>query len=227
MMRHGLKILAVSDRPEKALWDYFQKGRWSDIDLVLSCGDLNRRYLEFLVTMLSVPVFYVRGNHDARYEQHPPEGCDDIHGKLVRYGGLRFLGFEGSYAYGPGKVGYTERQMAWKVWKKKWALRRAGGVDVVVSHAPPVFCDLARTVCDPPAGLGKPCRFDLPDVELCHEATDHVHRGFCAFTGLIRDYQPKVFVHGHIHLSYGLFPREGMLRCTRVINAFGYHIIEV
>ena len=222
-----MKILAISDRPEKALWDYFQKDRWSDIDLVLSCGDLNRRYLEFLVTMLSVPVFYVRGNHDARYEQHPPEGCDDIHGKLVRYGGLRFLGFEGSYAYGPGKVGYTERQMAWKVWKKKWALRRAGGVDVVVSHAPPVFCDLARTVCDPPAGLGKPCRFDLPDAELCHEAADHVHRGFCAFTGLIRDYQPKVFVHGHIHLSYGLFPREVMLGCTRVINAFRHHVFEV
>ena len=64
-----MKILAVSDRPEKVLWDYFQKRRWSDIDLVISCGDLNRRYLEYLVTMLGVPVFYVRGNHDARYEQ--------------------------------------------------------------------------------------------------------------------------------------------------------------
>jgi len=31
---------------------------------VLSCGDLPPYYLEFLVTVLDVPLFDVRGNHD-------------------------------------------------------------------------------------------------------------------------------------------------------------------
>ena len=71
-----MRILAISDQECSALWDYYVPGRLKGYDLILSCGDLKASYLSFLVTMASVPVLYVHGNHDTRYDQDPPEGCD-------------------------------------------------------------------------------------------------------------------------------------------------------
>mgnify|MGYP002508894457 CR=1 FL=1 len=53
---------------------YFDKSMLEGIDLIISCGDLDPRYLSFLVTFYSGPVLYVHGNHDGKYEQIPPEG---------------------------------------------------------------------------------------------------------------------------------------------------------
>ena len=36
-----MKILAISDVPSKALWDYGTREQLEGIDLILSCGDLN------------------------------------------------------------------------------------------------------------------------------------------------------------------------------------------
>ena len=46
-----MRILAISDIESKYLWDYFEKSKLDGIDLIISCGDLKRQYLEFLVTM--------------------------------------------------------------------------------------------------------------------------------------------------------------------------------
>ena len=46
--------------------------QYSDVDAVISCGDLPIAYLDFLATILSVPLFYVRGNHDESYDDKPP-----------------------------------------------------------------------------------------------------------------------------------------------------------
>ena len=41
-------------------------------------------------------------------------------------------------------------------------------------------------------------------------------------------YSPKVFVHGHVHLNYGLkYPREDMYKDTKVVNAYERYIIEI
>ena len=55
------------------------------------CSDLRAEYLEFLVTMGKAPVLYVPGNHDSRYEKHPPEGCENVDGGIVTVGGVRVL----------------------------------------------------------------------------------------------------------------------------------------
>jgi len=62
-----MRILAVADKRHRALYDYFDKNRWADIDLVLSCGDLDAAYLSFLVTMIHAPLLYVPGNHDESF----------------------------------------------------------------------------------------------------------------------------------------------------------------
>ena len=69
-----MKALLVSDAESRALWDYYRPERVEGVDVIISCGDLKKEYLEFLVTMTSKPVLYVPGNHDAGYVSDPPGG---------------------------------------------------------------------------------------------------------------------------------------------------------
>ena len=69
------------------MWDHFEKSKLEGIDLIISCGDLDPRYLSFLATFTSAPVIYVHGNHDDKYKKIEPEGCicidDEIFATLV------------------------------------------------------------------------------------------------------------------------------------------------
>ena len=52
--------------------------------------------------------------------------------------------------------------------------------------------------------------------------------GFTCFNTILQKYEPKLFVHGHVHMTYGRdFKREAMYNNTRVINAFERYIIEI
>ena len=132
-----MKILTVSDEECAALWDNYVPGRLKEYDLILSCGDLSARYLSFLVTMARCPLLYVHGNHDTNYNQVPPEGCDCIDDHIVTYNGVRILGLGGCRKYHPGPHQNTDGQMRRRIQKLKWKLKRMGGVDIVVTHAPP------------------------------------------------------------------------------------------
>ena len=196
-----MRILAVSDVECPAFWDHFVRGRLDGYDLILSCGDLKAQYLSFLVTMSHARLLYVHGNHDVGYATKPPEGCENIDGQLVIYNGIRILGLGGCLWYHEGPHQYTERQMQRRIAKLRFAIRRAGGVDIVVTHAPP-------------RGLG--------------DMDDPAHRGFEAFCGLIDKYHPSLFLHGHTHLSYGTgIEREQMSGETRVINVSERFTLDV
>lgn len=106
-----MKILAISDMESKLLWDHFDRRYLEDIDLILSCGDLDPEYLSFLATFSHGPVLYVHGNHDTNYEVTPPEGCICIEDKIYVHQGVRILGLGGSMRYKPGDHQYTESQM--------------------------------------------------------------------------------------------------------------------
>ena len=73
-----MKLLLIGDLESAYLWDHYKPGLLSEYDLILSTGDLNAKYLSFLVTMAGVPLMYIHGNHDTSYEKFPPEGCDCI-----------------------------------------------------------------------------------------------------------------------------------------------------
>ena len=70
-----MKILAVSDVAAQYYYDFYAPGNLDEFDLILACGDLRAEYLEFLVTMAHCPLVYVRGNHDDRLIEEPPQGC--------------------------------------------------------------------------------------------------------------------------------------------------------
>lgn len=196
-----MNILAVSDEECPSLWDFYMPGRLSEYDLILSCGDLNAQYLSFLVTMARCPVLYVHGNHDRGYSQLPPEGCDCIDGQLVTYNGVRILGLGGCRRYNSGPHQYTDRQMALRIARVRWQLKRAGGVDIVLTHAPP-------------EGLG--------------DSEDPAHWGFPSLRALLDKYHPVYLIHGHVHMSYGYeIPREIEYGGTRVINAYQRYTVSL
>ena len=94
-----MKILAVADTEERCLWECFRKERFEGVDLILSAGDLDPDYLEFLVTVINKPLIYVRGNHDDRYARHAPGGCICVEDTVYVYRGVRIAGLGVSMRY--------------------------------------------------------------------------------------------------------------------------------
>lgn len=195
-----MKILTVSDEECAALWDFYSPGRLSEYDLIISCGDLNAKYLSFLVTMARCPVLYVHGNHDVNYDQVPPEGCDCIDDHVVVYNGLRILGLGGCRMYHPGPHQYTDEDMRRRIRKLRGKIRKVGGIDIVVTHAPPY-------------GLG--------------DGEDRAHWGFPALVELLDTYHPKYLLHGHVHTRYGAGERVREYHGTTLINATERYAFQV
>ena len=195
-----MKILAIADEESAYLWDYFEKSKLAGIDLIISCGDLHPHYLSFLATFSNVPVLYVHGNHDDKYQQIPPDGCICIEDQIYVYKGIRILGLGGSMRYSKGNYQYTEWQMKQRAAKLRFQLFRRRGFDILVTHAPAYQLNDGR---------------DLP------------HQGFQVFRSLLEKYKPKFFLHGHVHLTYGVnHKRYDKYQDTHVINAYEKCIFE-
>jgi hypothetical protein len=209
-----MKILTVSDRVEAVIYSPAITRLFGGVDLVLGCGDLPYYYLEFIVTMLGGPLFYVIGNHGnavkTRYgpkeEWEYPGGCENIDGQAIRYRRLLIAGLEGSMRYNNNRdYQYTEEEMAWKVWRLAPSLvfnKLLYGryLDILITHAPP------RGIHDKP--------------DLCHQ-------GFRAFRTLMDRFPPRYLIHGHVHVYHPSEPVETVYHKTRVINTYGYRTLEI
>jgi Icc-related predicted phosphoesterase len=196
-----MKILTVSDYVEPTLRDRTAAARLPEVELIISCGDLPPEYLSLLRSVFDVPLYFVRGNHDIRYLSSPPEGCENIHARMVRFCGLRILGLEGSRWYSGGPHQYTESQMKRTIRRLRPLLWWNRGVDIVVTHSPPRFV---------------------------RDAEDPCHRGFRCFQWLIDKYSPRYFIHGHIHESFR-DPADRLLTLgnTQVFNSCGHYLLDI
>ena len=196
-----MRILTISDRVEPLLYDRFDRQRFKDIDLILSCGDLPTEYLSFLFGKLNAPLYFVRGNHDFRYNLKTPSGCIDLNADLIKFRGINILGLEGSRWYNGGPFQYTETEMRWRIQRLRPRIWRMGGIDILITHAPP---------------------------RHIHDAEDLCHRGFKSYRWLIKKYSPRYFIHGHIHAHFKDSSQRVMtVNQTQVINTFGYHLFEI
>ncbi len=196
-----MKIMAIADLESSALWNHYNENRLVDTDLIVSCGDLDPRYLSFLVTFANVPLLYVHGNHDDCYDRIPPEGCICIDDTIYVHNGVRFLGLGGCVPYKKGKHMYSEAQMQKRIRKVSRQIRKHGGFDVLVTHAPV-------------RGIG--------------DSEDLPHRGYEAFFSLLRQYNPSYMLHGHVHMQYDYtLPRENVYENTKIINAYEKYFIHI
>ena len=62
-----MKLLCISDNITPVVYSNKIKSRFSDIDIVLSAGDVNLEYYEFIVSMLNKPLLFIFGNHNLKY----------------------------------------------------------------------------------------------------------------------------------------------------------------
>lgn len=193
MNQKRICILAISDVHSRSLWDYYDRSKLRDVDLIISCGDLDSDYLQFLVTMTNVPLLYVHGNHDQHYAHRAPEGCINIEDRVYTHQGIRILGLGGSVKYKDGPHQYSQTQMIFRMYSCMAKIAFHGGIDILVTHAPAV-------------GI--------------NEGDSHVHAGFRAFNVLLNKYKPKYFLHGHVHLDGYSLDRVSQWGDTMVINAF-------
>lgn len=207
-----MKILAIADKVAELIYGPNIRKYFGDVDLVVSCGDLPYDYLEYIVTILAVPVFFVRGNHDREWEQEAtgvvraqPGGCVDLDRRVLEHRGLLLAGLEGSLRYKPGPFQYSEPEMRLRsmlLWPRLWLNRLRTGryLDVLVTHAPP---------------------------QGIHDRQDLCHHGFQSLVRFMECFHPRCLIHGHIHL-YGHDQRwRSTYRSTEVINAYGYRVLEI
>jgi predicted phosphodiesterase len=173
----SVKILCVSDTVMPQMESAVNLRRhYNDVELIISCGDMPSVYLEFITSVLNVPLFYVRGNHDDNYVTRPPGG-EDLHQRFIKYGGLTFYGLEGSMRYNDAPIQYYDSDMlrmvvgaGLRLGVRRW--RHHNAVDVLVTHSP------ARGI---------------------HDLADLPHTGFNALLRFMQWYRPRYMLHGHVH----------------------------
>jgi Icc-related predicted phosphoesterase len=202
-----MRILTVSDQVLDFLHSPALEHYARGVELVLSSGDLPADYLEYLVCMLNVPLFYVMGNHGGDGgEKMYPEGGENLNLRAVEYKGLLIAGLEGSPRYNnKPQFQYTENEMRAKIAALTPALmlnraRYGRYLDILITHAPPA---------------------------QIHDATDYAHRGFKSFVWLIDHYQPRYLIHGHKHVYDNREETITQRGTTAIVNAYGYKILEI
>jgi Icc-related predicted phosphoesterase len=139
-------------------------------------------------------------------EDYPP-GCINLNDRVVRYRNLILAGMEGCLRYNHDEYSkqYTQFEMRtklWRLWPRLFwnRLFRRRAIDIFVSHAPP---------------------FGI------HDLPDRCHTGFRAYLPFMRRFRPRLLLHGHVHIYDMNAARETIYGKTRVVNGYGYRIVEL
>lgn len=212
-----MRTLVVSDKVEPILYSGAVNDRVGALDLVLSCGDLPFYYIDFLVSMLNKPTYYVFGNHGSEIQYHSgkgdhwqtataPQGATNLHCRTTKVGPLLLAGLEGSMRYNvSSETQYTDQEMWRNIGKLFPALlinrlRYGRWLDVLVTHSPP---------------------FQI------HDKTDLAHTGFRSFLTFMRWFRPRYLLHGHIHLYRRDEIAETRYHDTTVMNVYPFRLLDL
>ncbi len=217
-----MKILCISDQIDPLVYSSSIKERFEDVDIILSAGDLPMEYIDFVVSSLNKPAFFIFGNHNLkdflRFHGRPHQrsehaevgvathlsGAAYVGFKILKEKNLLIAGASGSLRYNNGPNQYTDRQMFFKllamiphlIFNK---IRYGRYLDIFLTHAPP---------------------------EGIHDKEDPCHRGFKSYIWFIRTFKPRYFIHGHIHLYDLQDIRLSTFEQTTIINAYSHYILE-
>ena len=192
-----VRVLAVADEEISGVES---RTRDLSVDLVLAAGDLPWSYLESLVSLLDAPAAFVPGNHDpSTAGGKGPRGLIDADGRVLTVGGLRIAGLGGCVRYNPGPHQYTQREYDRRARRLVKDAGRAGPVDVLLTHAPPL-------------GLG--------------DDSDPSHVGISALHGVLEALRPTWHLHGHIH-PYGMHKPDRQLGPTTIRNVIPWMLMDI
>jgi len=188
--------------------------------MILCAGDLPLDYLDFIISSLNKPLFFVFGNHHTENIKYYIKSLNSLPGHFRDYSGcgaihlgttvkkeenLIIAGLGGSMRYNNGPNQFNDFQMYIEVFKLiprlLWnRIFHGRFIDILLTHAPP-------------KGI--------------HDKNDKCHCGFKAYLWFMNTFKPRFLVHGHIHL-YDLCD----VRCTKwknttIVNAYSHHILNL
>ena len=96
-----MKILCLSDYVDPLIYNQEVKSNFSDVDLILCAGDLPMDYVDFVVSMMNKPTYFVFGNHNLKeyhlYHKNSkdlPEMNSQQLGDTSHYHGGTYAGFK-------------------------------------------------------------------------------------------------------------------------------------
>lgn len=232
-----MKILCVSDFVDPLVYSQQVKKTFGDVDLVLCAGDLSLDYVDFIVTMLSKPTYWIFGNHNLKdfhlYHKNGLSGNE--HGIMEERNGNR--GHGGTYAgfktFADYNLSFTDPATG-----KKTPLLIAGvSGSLQYNKGLCQYTDFQmklKLIKMIPALMMNKLKYGrYLDIFLTHATPRHVHdhedpchKGFECFNWFIKNFKPTYLVHGHIHLYDLREARVTQVEDTTVVNAYAHYIIE-
>jgi Icc-related predicted phosphoesterase len=203
--------MAICDEVDPRLYGPGLAERRGQFDLLLSCGDIPPYYIDYVASMLAVPIYGVHGNHDASLtrakddEDRPDWGMGELHARVVEEQGLLIGGFDGCLRYNNGSYQYSEAGMKAQIASMLPGLlanrlRYGRFLDILVTHAPPRYI---------------------------HDQEDRPHQGFQVFRWFLKTFRPRYHLHGHIHIYDNRTITRTQFHETTVLNAYPYRELTV
>ena len=193
------------------MYTLIPSGHFQDIQMILGCGDMPYTYLEYIVTMLNVPMYYVPGNHDPEFsldKRSKAEGGSNLDLGTEYNKNILIGGFGGCVRYRPDGINqYTQTEAYWRAFRMLPQLlinriKYGRALDILISHSPP--------------------------HGIHDDILDPAHHGLKALNWLIKLAKPRYHFHGHTHFyRANLETQETVVGTTKVINVYPYKIMDV
>nr|MBP3283234.1 metallophosphoesterase [Treponema sp.] len=239
-----MKILCVSDQIDPLVYSTKVKERFQDIDLVLCAGDLPSEYIDFIVSSLNKPTYFIFGNHNLsefglyhkikqRKGAHPTLQDEKSAYDLEGSHGADYIGF---------KTHVNKKLLVEENGKKRPLLIAGVSGSIKYNGALSQYTNMEMMLYllkMVPSLLFNKIRYGkYLDIFLTHASPRHIHDredpchiGFECFNWFIQKFAPTYLVHGHIHL-YDMNEKritevETKNGVTSVVNAYSYVIIEL
>ena len=238
-----MKFLCVSDQLDPLVYSNNAKTRFKDIDAVLCAGDLPSDYIDFIVSTLNKPTYFVFGNHNltefhyyhrqptVQKGPHPTLGAQrTVLSEMEASHGATYAGFKvlrDKKLPMPHKNGKTRPLL---IAGASGSIRYNNGLSQYTEGQ--MFRHLLALI---PQLLINKIRYGVyADIFLTHAAPRHIHdredpchKGFDCFNWFIKRFSPTYLVHGHIHLYDMSEERITKVASTTVVNAYSHCIIDL
>ncbi len=232
-----MKILCVSDYVDPLIYNQNVKETFSDVDLILCAGDLPMDYIDFIVTVLNKPTYFIFGNHNLK-EFHfyhsdvriPANQLTKVQSDNSCNHGAVYAGFR---TFRINDLNFTDPKT-----KKKRPLLLAG-----VSGSKRYnngLCQYTEAQMKfklftlvPRLIFNKIKYGTFLDIFMTHASPRHIHDhedpchiGFECFNWFLEKFKPTYMIHGHIHLYDMREERAGHYYDTQVVNAYAHIVID-
>ena len=236
-----MKILCVSDQIDPLVYSTQAKERFSDIDLILCAGDLPSDYIDFIVSTLNKPTYFIFGNHNlsefSYYHKqkkhtgaHPTWQEEHSVFDMKASHGAIYAGFKSLKDKNFKIIGKNGKKRPLLIAGASGSIRYNNGLNQYTNTQ--MFLKLLSMV--PSLILNKILYGTYLDIFLTHASPRHIHdkedpchKGFECFNDFIRRFHPTYLVHGHIHLYDMNTPRITKAGETTVVNAYSHTILTL